>query len=241
MSITASPIYSSPSSQDPSGVSGFAGAGSIWAHTDDGIWLTRNSGNTCWNIIGSGDQVGFGLYPLTGGSTSGAVSGMNGIITADGNTPFAVPPTITSKSSLMATMLDLYNLQQAISTLVVETVSNALASVVAPGIRSNMAFGYFAFAGTQSPVTATVPIISQGSGSNVAGFNLTYPDGSTVGTADCVAFATQAYTLMISGGTNVSANFMVQSPAGMAWTSYSSLATVPTGFTFMIIAIKKGA
>jgi hypothetical protein len=138
-------------------------------------------------------------------------------------------------------MLDLYNLQQATSTLVLEAVANALASVVVPGIRSNMAFGHFIFSGTQSPPTATVPIVSQGSGSNVAGFNLAYPDGSTVGTADCVAFATQSTIPMENSGVNVSANFVVQSPAGMAWTSYCSLAAVAAGFTFMIIAIKQGA
>jgi hypothetical protein len=243
MTITVAKMYSSPSSQDPSALSGFGGPGSIWAHTDDGIWLARNSGNTGWNIVGSGDQAAFGLFPLSGGGTSGAVSGLNGIMTADGNTPFAVPPTITSKSSVMATMLDLYNLQQALNSLVSEAVGNALASIVVPGIRSNLAFGYFNFGGTQSPYNLNVPIVAGAGSANVAGFTLSYPDGTAVGTADCVAYAVQSSYPSPNGGAATETLFTVQSPVGMAWSSSIWVSTNPyaAGFTFMIIAMKQKA
>lgn len=245
MTITIAPFYSSPSSQDPSGLSGFTGAGSIWAHTDDGLWLSRDSGNTHWNIIGSGDQGAFGLYPLTGGSTSGAVSGANGIMTADGNTPFAVPPTITSKSSVMATMVDLYNLQQAVGTLVAESVQNAIASIVVPGIRSNMAIAVFQYTANQSSPSNVVTIqpTSQGIGANIANFNLVYPDNSQVSASDCIGYATQAAYYTANGGNLVQTQFIHSGAAGMAWQSYSYNAATPVnaGFTFMIIAIKKGA
>ena len=243
MTITVAQFYSGPSSQDPSALSGFGGPGSIWAHSDDGLWLTRNSGNTGWNIIGSGDQTAFGLFPLSGGGTSGAVSGLNGIMTADGNTPFAVPPTITSKASVMATMLDLYNLQQAVNSLVSEAVGNALASIVVPGIRSNMVFGYFTFGGTQSPYNFNVPIVAGAGSANVAGFSLTYPDGTAVATGDCVAYATQSLATSTNSGSAPELIFTAQSSIGMAWSSISwnGASPSPAGFTFMIIAMKKNA
>jgi hypothetical protein len=142
----------------------------------------------------------------------------------------------------MATMLDLYNLQQALNSLVSEAVGNALASIVVPGIRSNMAFGYFKFGGTQSPYNLNVPIIAGAGSANVAGFNLSYPDGTTVGTADCVAYATQS-SVFNSPGAAPENFFTVQSSVGMAWSSsgYSGVTPSSAGFTFVVIAMKQKA
>jgi hypothetical protein len=233
MAITIAYNYVSPSSQDPAGLTGFGGAGSIWAQSDTSLYFSRNSGNTNWILIGSGEQTSFGLFSLGGGTVSGAISGANGIMTADGNTPFQVPPTITSKSSAMATMLDLYNFQQAIYGLITETVENSLASVITPSIRSNMAFNYGPAGPAGSP---GIPII-------LAATNFSYSNGVPVQTSECIAFATQNAWISPQNGNATGMTFQVQNAVGMSWISESfhGVTPVAAGLQFMMIAIRAGA
>jgi len=242
MSITNGAIWTSPSSQDPSGQGGFTGAGNIWAQNDTGNWYVRNMANTAWTLLGSGDQQSFGLMPLSGGAMSGALTGSTGLMTADGSTPFAVPPTVTSKSSVIASMADLTALQNNIVTLINQTVAQSLSSLPSFGIRSNMAFSYGTVTSTQ--VTSTPVIL------NLPYSGMTYPDGTAVALADCFGFASiqnvmtgtsaSAYqTALIPQGTTTN-NFY----NGMQWVCFNfiSPSTYSGGtLNYLIIAIKPNA
>ena len=229
MSITNALIYSSPSSQDPSGQPGFSGAGNIWAQNDTGVWYIRNSTNTGWTILGSGDQTSFGLYPLSGGAGSGAITGNTGLMTADGNTPFAIPPTVTNRSSVIATLADLASLQTNLQTLITEIVSQSISSIQTPGVKSSIA----SFTGTVNPGATYLTVLTL----PLAG--LVYPDGSAVAQADCFGFASIGNaTFSIAG--SVTLFLQPQDTRGMSWICYSSDGggNHPAGIVYQIIAIK---
>jgi len=227
MSITNANIYTSPSSQDPSGVGGFTGAGNIWAQSDTGIWLTRNSTNTAWVPIGSGDQQSFGLMPLSGGAMSGALTGNSSMMTADGSTPFAVPPNVTSRNSLMATLADLSALQNNLSALISETVSQAVAGIPVPGVNSNISIAVTQLDGqlTPSPYNAWVTLPYQ---------SMVYSNGVSVRLAECHGFASPG-TIPTSGGPIY--YLTPQDSRGMTWQSYVDGPNLAMAFNYLIIAI----
>jgi len=227
MSITNANIYTSPSSQDPSGVGGFTGAGNIWAQSDTGIWLTRNSTNTAWVPIGSGDQQSFGLMPLSGGAMSGALTGNSSMMTADGSTPFAVPPNVTSRNSLMATLADLSALQNNLSALISETVSQAVAGIPVPGVNSNISIAVTQLNGqlTPSPYNAWVTLPYQ---------SMVYSNGVSVRLAECHGFASPG-TIPTSGGPIY--YLTPQDSRGMTWQSYVDGPNLAMAFNYLIIAI----
>ena len=226
MSITTANIYTSPSSQDPSGVGGFTGPGNIWVQSDTGVWLSRNSTNTAWVSIGSGDQQSFGLMPLSGGAMSGAVTGSSNMMTADGSTPFALPPNVTSRNSLMATLADLTALQNNLSALISETVSQAVASIPVPGVNSSLSITVTQLNGqiTPSPYNATVTLPYQG---------MVYANGTSVQLSECHGFA--SHGALQAGAFNF---FLLPGSdgRGMTWQSYNS-ASQAIPFNYIIIAI----
>jgi hypothetical protein len=245
-------IYNSPSYQDPAGSIGFNGAGNLWQQSDTGIWLSRNKANTGWNAWGSGDQAMFGLMPLTGGPVSGAISGASGLMTADGNTPFAKPPTITNypngtaNGTLMATLEDLYNFQNALSTIVYQAVSQAIAGIVNPGIRSNIAIGV----GTINPAKTYLTALQ------ITPSGLKYPDGTAVSKADCYGFATSniistpgAYENFnlynVDTWTGTVSNPPAQAVSkGIWWQSYTLIGGSvdwAAGISYIIIALRPGS
>ena len=228
MSITTANIYTSPSSQDPSGVGGFTGAGNIWVQSDTGVWLSRNSTNTAWVPIGSGDQQSFGLMPLSGGAMSGAVTGSSNMMTADGSTPFALPPNVTSRNSLMATLADLTALQNNLSALISETVSQAVASIPVPGVNSNISLAVTQLGGqlTPSPYNATVTLPYQG---------MVYANGTSVQLSECHGFASSS--AQASGAVGSAVYLIPQDTRGMSWQSYSASPNVAVAFNYLIIAI----
>ena len=229
MSITTGSIYTSPSSQDPSGQPGFTGAGNFWMQTDTGIWQVRNSANTGWTLIGSGDQQTFGMVPLSGAALSGAITGATNLMTADGNTPFATPPTVTSRSSLMATMADLTTLQTNLNTLVINTANQAVASIVVPGIRANTS--------TQMGVIAAG--VSWNTNLSLPYASMTYPDGTAVGAADCIGFATPNNIPNTGSGYTITLVQAGGSVNGMIWNCYLSPSLTPISINYMIFAIKQ--
>ena len=233
MSITNGLIYVSPSSQDPSGQSGFNGAGNFWAQTDTGNWYVRNSSNTGWTIVGSGDQTSFGLYPLSGGAGSGAITGNTGLMTADGNTPFAIPPTVTNRNSQIATLADLASLQTNLQTLINESVAQSVAGIVTPGINASIVI----VNGTLGP-GATYTTILQ-----LPFAGLVYPDGTAVQLADCHGFASQNQD-SLPGTIMAHYHLYPQDTRGMSWQAYftdSSPANYPAIINYQIIAIKPTA
>ncbi len=236
MAITVTVNYSSPSSQDPAGLSGFGGAGSIWQQNDTGLWWSRNSANTGWILIGSGDQTAFGLFSLSGGVSSGAVSGNSNIMTADGNTPFAAPPTITSRSSLMATMTDLYNVQQAVATLVMESVENALAGVATTGIRANMAFQWGQAAASAGSVGTPIALTAA-----LSPFN--YVNGTPVQTSELRVMAGPSNLTFYNNGTGDGFVLTANNNTGTSWISeYTFSSTVQNaGLEYFMIAIRSGS
>lgn len=229
MAITTANIYVSPSSQDPSGTGGFTGAGSLWSQSDTGIWLVRNSTSTGWVTIGSGDQPSFGLMPASGGAMSGSVSGTTNLMTADGNTPFAIPPTITSKSSLLASMLDLSNLQTTMTTLIQQIVTQAIAGIYIPSINTSLSFATTRVSGQITPTPAyntTMTLPWQ---------TMVYGDGTSVQQSECHGFAcVEAFP----GGNGVT-YLVPQDSQGLSWQCYQSTTAVP--FNYFIIAVKSTA
>jgi hypothetical protein len=233
MSITNALIYSSPSSQDPSGQPGFSGAGNIWAQNDTGVWYIRNSTNTGWTIVGSGDQTSFGLYPLSGGAGSGAITGNTGLMTADGNTPFAIPPTVTNRNSPIATLADLASLQTNLQTLINESVAQSVSGIVTPGINSSIVI----INGTLGPAATYLTILQ------LPFSGLVYPDGTSVQLADCHGFAS-TNTLGAGGADTALVYLIPQDTRGMSWQSYYENAVssfFPTSINYQIIAIKPTA
>ena len=229
MAITTANIYVSPSSQDPSGVGGFTGAGSLWSQTDTGVWLVRNSTNTAWVPIGSGDQQSFGLMPASGGAMSGAVSGTTNLMTADGNTPFAIPPTITSKSSLLASLADLSTLQNTILTLINEIVTQAVAGVSIPSLYTSLSFATTSVGG---PIT---PTPSYNTTMSLPWQTMIYGDGTSVQQSECHGFACiNAYP----GGNGVT-YLLPQDSQGLSWQCYQATTAVP--FNYFIVAVKSTA
>ena len=226
MSITTANIYTSPSSQDPSGVGGFTGAGNIWVQSDTGVWLSRNSTNTAWVPIGSGDQQSFGLMPLSGGAMSGAVTGSSNMMTADGSTPFALPPNVTSRNSLMATLADLTALQNNLSTLISETVSQAVASIPVPGVNSNLSIAVTQVGGqlTPSPYNATVLLPYQ---------SMVYANGTAVQLSECHGFASWGQGILSTNPQYLTP----QDSRGMSWQSYTTSPNTAIPFNYLIIAI----
>lgn len=239
MSFTYGAIWTSLSSQDPSGQGGFTGAGNIWVQTDTGLWFVRNSSNTGWTAIGSGDQSAFGLVPLSGAALSGAITGATNLMTADGATPFAVPPTITSKSSVAASLYDLSQVQANLQLLITETVAQQVSSIPVPGLRSNMAFkeGQILIDTTISANYAQVLSLP------FAG--MVYPDGTAVAQGDCYGIASQALNNWISN--NGDALTLTLTPAdtrGMSWQCWCTrvgTANWPGNINYQIIAIKPNA
>ena len=230
MSISNGLLYSSPSSQDPSGQQGFSGAGNVWAQNDTGVWYVRNSTNTGWVLIGSGDQSSFGLYPLSGVSGSGAITGNTGLMTADGNTPFAVPPTITSKTSVIATLADLASLQTNFQTLINESVAQSVSGIVTPGINSSIII----ISGTLGPGATYSTVLS------LPFSGLVYPDGTSVQLADCHGFAS-SNTQNPAGQADI-VYLIPQDTRGMSWQCYchQSGGNTPGSINYQIIAIKSG-
>ena len=233
MSITNGLIYTSPSSQDPSGQPGFNGAGNIWAQNDTGVWYIRNSTNTGWTIVGSGDQTSFGLYPLSGGAGSGAITGNTGLMTADGNTPFAIPPTVTNRNSPIATLADLASLQTNLQTLINESVAQSVSGIVTPGINSSIVI----VSGTLGPAATYLTILQ------LPYAGLVYPDGTSVQLADCHGFASM--NMGAAAGVQIDYNYLLpQDARGMSWQCYigtSPSAFLPANLNYQIIAIKPTA
>lgn len=231
MSITNGLIYISPSSQDPSGQPGFNGAGNFWSQTDTGNWYVRNSSNTGWTIVGSGDQTSFGLYPLSGGAGSGAITGNTGLMTADGNTPFATAPTVTNRNSQIATLADLASLQTNLQTLINESVSQSVAGIVTPGINASIVI----VNGTLGPAATYAGILQ------LPFSGLVYPDGTAVQSGDCHGFAST--NSIVSSG--IDSIFLIpQDTRGMSWQSYATNLTptlFPVSLNYQIIAIKPTA
>ena len=229
MSITTASVYSSPSSQDPSGQGGFTGAGNLWAQTDTGLWFVRNSANTNWTLIGSGDQASFGLYSLAGGAGSGAITGDTGLMTADGSTPFAISPTVTNRNSPIATLADLATMQSNLQTLINETVAQSIAGIPVPGVNSSIIIS----SGTIGPgatYNTTLSLPYQG---------LVYPDGTAVALADCYGFA--SHNTVYLPGTNNNVYLLPQDSRGMTWWCYASInlsTNIPFIANYQIIAIK---
>jgi hypothetical protein len=197
----------------------------MWVQTDTGLWLVRNSANSLWNQIGSGDQPNFGLMPLSGGAMSGAVTGSSNMMTADGATPFAIPPNVTSRSSLVATLADLSALQNNLATLINETVAQAIAGIATPGVNSSTSFALTSVGQplTPSPYNATVQLPYQG---------MTYPNGTAVQLSECHGFA----SVNTDTGGIYTFQLLPQDSQGMSWKSYNSNnAAVP--FNYFILAI----
>ena len=228
MSITNGLIYQSPSSQDPSGQGGFNGAGNIWMQTDTGNWYVRNSTNSGWTLVGSGDQTSFGLFPLSGGAGSGAITGLTGLMTSDGNTPFAVPPTVTNKSSVLATLYDLSLVQTNLQALINETAAQYISGISAPGVNSNITI-YQGVIGPGALYTTVLSLPYSG---------WTYADGTAVQLSDCHGIASVNLMTFTAGD---ALWLTPQDTQGMSWQCYSGATKIPGSINYTIIAIRPTA
>jgi len=231
MSITNGLIYVSPSSQDPQGQPGFNGSGNIWAQIDTGNWYIRNSTNTGWTIMGSGDQTSLGLYALSGGAGSGAITGNTGLMEADGSTPFAISPTVTNRNSTIATLADLSIVQSNIQTLINESVAQSISGISTPSITSSILI----VSGTLGPAATYLTIMQ------LPFSGLVYPDGTSVQLADCHGFASMDTG---SGSFEINTmNIIPQDARGMSWQCYTDYSTghAPASMNYQIIAIKPTA
>jgi hypothetical protein len=150
-------------------------------------------------------------------------------MTADGNTPFAIPPTITSKSSLLASLADLSALQTTITNLIQQIVTQSVAGISIPSIYANLSIATTTVGGQITPTpsyntTMTLPWQT-----------MVYGDGTTVQQSECHGIA---FTSAFPGGNGVT-YLLPQDSQGLSWQSYQSTTAVP--FNYFIIAIKSTA
>lgn len=156
-----------------------------------GLKYEANTSSTAWNLIGNVNNVNLGLLPLTGGSMTGAITGVSGWAPNDS-------PNFTTTAALngllLATTSDLATTSNTILNSIAPKITDAIASTSA-GITTKgniaRATGILTFT---SPTPQTIPLPI-------------YPDGTTAKESDCVWMAFLV-------GTNVAGLFGVTWPCG---------------------------
>ena len=215
---------------------GQANNGDLYYDWDRNRLYNRNTANTAWNLIGSLTQPNFGLLPRSGGTLSSAMTGSNGLLTADGNTPFTAPPYVTSKQSCAATLADISNIQSALVSQINTQITESIQQIGVPGVRSNMAFGFgqIGLTGGGSIIYYPIPITG-----------MTYADGTAVAQSDCYGFASISFWRAPGSGPAMVTHCESKVGSnGMSWAAYA--ANYLGGYysylmNYMVIAIKPSA
>jgi hypothetical protein len=165
------------------------------------------------------------------------MTGSNGLLTADGNTPFTAPPYVTSKLSRAATLADLDNIKSSLVSQINTQVNASIQQIGAPGIRSSMAFGFgqIGLQGGNTLVYYPIPVTG-----------MTYPDGTLVQASDCYGFASIAtWHYFGIGGAMMTYCQPKAGSNGMSWAAYSQIivggAIYSYLMNYMVIAIKPTA
>jgi len=213
---------------------GQAGPGSMMYDPNSHILYARNTANTGWTALGNINSPNLGLLPRAGGALSSAMTGSNGLLTTDGNTPFIAPPYVSSKKSRAATLADVTSLQSVIAGQINSLVNTSIQQIGVPGLLSNITFGHgqFGLQAGASIVYYPIPITG-----------LTYADGTLVQQSDCYGFASIA-TWRDNGGAPATTYCQPQAGSnGMLWTAYSNQGGVIYSFlmNYIVIAIKPTA
>lgn len=216
---------------------GQAGPGSLFYDWNQHNLYNRNTANNGWNLIGSSELPNFGLLPRSGGTLSSAMTGSNGLLTADGNTPFTAPPYVTSKLSRAATLADIDNIESSLVSQINTQVNASIQQIGVPGIRSSMAFGFgqIGLQGGTTLVYYSIPVTG-----------MTYPDGTVVNASDCYGFASIATWHYFGSGIEEMTYCQPQAGSnGMSWAAYSQFmgggAIYSYLMNYMVIAIKPTA
>lgn len=180
LSTTIDNIVTSETMQVTYSQFGQAGQGTMLYDPNTHYLYNRNTANTAWNLLGNISIVNLGLLPRSGGALSSALTGSNGLLTTDGNTPLIAPPYVNSKASRAATMADIASLQTTLVGQINTQINAAIQQIGLPGLRSNITIGYgtLGTVGGASVVYYPIPVTG-----------LTYADGTLVQTSDCVGFA----------------------------------------------------
>lgn len=141
---------------------GAVGTGYQWANTSSGILYERNTSNTAWVAVGNVNQTNYGSLARTGGTMTGAISGVTGWAPVDA-------PDFTTSAKLggvnLATVNDLSNLQTLLTDLIDQKIASSLSSqTVSSSILANTAistgvltFDYPTLTSTWAP-TQTIPL-----------------------------------------------------------------------------------
>jgi hypothetical protein len=166
------------------------------------------------------------MYPLSGGAGYGTITGNSGLITSDGATPFAIPPTVTNRSSPLASMQDISNLQTNLVSLISDIVTQSVGNVTTTTLGANIAMKVGTM-GPASPYMATMQLPYSG---------MTYLDGTAVKASDCHGFASINSWVRSAGP---GASLIAQDPQGMSWKAYDTYGATGLVINFRIIAIRQ--
>jgi len=123
-------------------------------------------------------------------------------------------------------LADLSALQNNLSVLISENVSQAVAGIPVPGVNSNLSIAVTQVEGqlTPSPYNATVTLPYQG---------MIYANGTAVQLSECHGFASWGQGIL-----STNPQFLTpQDNQGMSWKSYTTSPNTAYPFNYLIIAI----